>query len=232
MQKSMVLYIGNSNPKHVYSLYDHILLECNEIKDLGIILSSNLSCSPHCQSVVKKAFRVSNLILKCFHSKSFDLMIKAFLVYVRPILEYATVAWNPWLIKDIRLIENVQKRFTKRILSNKSLNYSERLHFLNIESLELRRIYFDLSMVYSIANSDILPFDDFFILNKNNTRKLHNFKLVVPKSTYDVRKYDFSNRVINVWNALPENIVTSQTSKQFMTGLKKIDLSGYLRGPL
>ena len=87
-------------------------------------------------------------------------------------------------------------------------------------------------MVYSIANSDILQFDDFFILNKNNTRKLHNFKLVVPKSTYDVRKYDFSNRVINVWNALPENIVTSQTSKQFMTGLKKIDLSGYLRGPL
>ena len=158
-------------------------------------------------------------------------MIKAFLVYVRPILEYATVAWNPWLIKDIRLIENVQKRFTKRILSNKSLKYSERLHILNIESFELRRIYFDLSMVYSIANSDILPFDDFFILNKNNTRKLHNFKLVVPKSTYDVRKYDFSNRVINVWNALPENIVTSQTSKQFMTGLKKIDLSGYLRGP-
>ena len=74
-------------------------------------------------------------------------MKKAFLVYVRPILMYSTVAWNHWLIKDIRLIENEQKRFTKRILSNKSLSYSERLNFLNIESLELRRIYFDLSMV-------------------------------------------------------------------------------------
>ena len=87
-------------------------------------------------------------------------------------------------------------------------------------------------MVYSTANSDILPFDDFFILNNNNTRKFDHFKIVVPKSKYGVRTYDFSNRVINVWNALPENIVTSQTSKQFMTGLKKIDLSGYLRGPL
>ena len=230
--KSSVLYIGKLNPKYTYNLSDTHLLECNNFKDLGIIVTSDMSNNAQCKYIAKKASSVSNLILKCFQSKNTDLLIRAFLVYVRPILEYATVAWNPWLLKDIRLIENVQKRFTKRIMRNKNLNYSERLKFLNVESLELRRIYFDLSMLYSIINFDVLPFDNFFELNKNATRRKHDFKLVIPKVYTNIRKYDFSNRIINIWNALPESIVNSPNSKHFLTGLKKTNLSGYLRGPI
>ena len=34
---------------------------------------------------------------------------------VRPILEYGNTVWAPCLIKNITRIENVQRRFTKRI---------------------------------------------------------------------------------------------------------------------
>jgi len=40
-------------------------------------------------------------------------------MYVRPILDYSSVLWNPFLIKDIKAIESVQRRFTKRLLGMK-----------------------------------------------------------------------------------------------------------------
>ena len=35
-----------------------------------------------------------NLIMKCFHSRDYKLLIKAFKAYVTPILEYGTVQLN------------------------------------------------------------------------------------------------------------------------------------------
>ena len=86
-------------------------------------------------------------------------------------------------------------------------------------------------MLYSIINFDVLPFDNFFELNKNATRRKHDFKLVIPKVYTNIRKYDFSNRIINIWNALPESIVNSPNSKQFLTGLKKLTFPVTFGGP-
>jgi len=43
------------------------------------------------------------------------MLVKAFKVYVRPILEYNSPVWSPSFVKDILLIESVQRKFTKRI---------------------------------------------------------------------------------------------------------------------
>ena len=40
---------------------------------------------------------------------------RAFLTYVRPLVEYNSVVWSPYRKGDILAIENVQRRFTKRI---------------------------------------------------------------------------------------------------------------------
>ena len=42
-------------------------------------------------------------------------LMMAFNTYDRPILEYATVVWSLVLRQDIRKLEVVQKRFTKRL---------------------------------------------------------------------------------------------------------------------
>jgi len=41
--------------------------------------------------------------------------MRAFIVYVRPIVEYCSVVWSHSLENDIELIEKVQRRFTKRL---------------------------------------------------------------------------------------------------------------------
>jgi hypothetical protein len=34
--------------------------------------------------------------------------------YVRPILEFGSVIWSPWVVKDKNLLEGVQWKFTKK----------------------------------------------------------------------------------------------------------------------
>ena len=40
---------------------------------------------------------------------------RAFLVYVRPIVEHNSVIWSPYTARDIDAVESVQRRFTKRL---------------------------------------------------------------------------------------------------------------------
>ena len=97
----------------------------------------------------------------------------AYTTYVRPIVEYATCLWSPDLIKNIKAIENVQRHFTKRIPALKNFSYAERLAALRLESLQYRRLKFDLIMYYKVLNN-LTPWDpsDFFTeyVNPHNTR--------------------------------------------------------------
>ena len=41
--------------------------------------------------------------------------MRAFITYVRPIVEYNSVVWSPSSAHDIDAVERVQRRFTKRL---------------------------------------------------------------------------------------------------------------------
>ena len=90
----------------------------------------------------------------------------AFLVYVRPIVEYNTIIWSPSTARGIDALESVQRRFTKRLLGFKYLPYCERLKRLNVPSLELRRHYTDLFWCYKIVFGLVnVKSDDFLALS-------------------------------------------------------------------
>jgi len=94
----------------------------------------------------KKVVYVSvraNLIHKCFISRDVFTLIRAFKVYVMPILEYASCTWSRHHILKIQQIEIVQRKFTKRLPGYASLCYKERLS-LDLDSLEMRRLRHDL----------------------------------------------------------------------------------------
>jgi hypothetical protein len=85
-------------------------------------------------------------------------MLQAFVTYIRPILEYNSVVWNPRLIHLTDLIENLLRNFSKRIPSLSSLSYPEQLALLDLEPLELRRLRFDLIYYFEVFNL-LTPFD-------------------------------------------------------------------------
>jgi len=53
------------------------------------------------------------LIRKCFVSKDVATLMRAFKTYVRPILKYASCVWSPTYTVAIKLIELVQRKFTR-----------------------------------------------------------------------------------------------------------------------
>ena len=86
--------------------------------------------------LVSKASSRVGTLFRGFISRKPILLRKAFVTYIRPILEYASNIWSPYLLKHVNLIEKVQRNFTKRIPSLSNLAYAERLAVLNLETLE------------------------------------------------------------------------------------------------
>ena len=83
--------------------------------------------SRHISEITTKAHQRANCIQRSFTSGDEDLLIRAFVVYVRPIVEYNSIIWSPHSKHDIDTVEKVQRRFTKRLRSLKHLSYDEQL---------------------------------------------------------------------------------------------------------
>ena len=43
----------------------------------------------------------------------------------------------------------------------------------------------------------------------------NRYKLDTHRTRYDLRKYFFTNRIVNVWNSLPDTVVMSELVNQF-----------------
>ena len=58
-------------------------------------------------------------------SRDIALLVRAFIVYVRPILEYNPVVWSPQTKGDIAVLENVQRRYTERLAGLRHFSYKQ-----------------------------------------------------------------------------------------------------------
>ena len=73
---------------------------------------------------------------------------------VRPHLEFRVTIWFPYKVKDIEVIEKVQKRATKQVKQIRRLCYSKRLKVLNLPTLHYRRHRADMIIeVYKILHN-------------------------------------------------------------------------------
>ena len=59
-------------------------------RDLGVIMTQSLSPSTHIETMVVEAHQRANLIHSSFVSRNPCLLVRAYLVYVRPLVEYIT----------------------------------------------------------------------------------------------------------------------------------------------
>ncbi len=103
--------------------------------------------------LVAKASRCAHAILKSFHYADFQLLARAYTIYIRPILEAASSVWSPHLKQDKVLVESVQRMYSRRLFLKCGLqqtSYEDRLKILNWCSLEHRRNHADLMLMYHI----------------------------------------------------------------------------------
>lgn len=230
-EKCFSFRVGSPSTLPPYQL-DGGALECRqEVRDLGVWFTSNLKSTTHCSKITAQAFRRLFIVRRCFARASAKTLIWAFKVFVRPLLEYASPAWSPYLLQDIDLLESVQRNFTRSLPGYRGLPAGERLRRSGLDPLELRRLYADLLLVYKITHQ-LLPLDfPFFELQSYTATRGHSWKLRHLGARLDCRKNFFAIRVVGPWNSLSENTVSSQSVSAFRRSLREHDLTHFLKRP-
>ena len=145
-----------------------------------------------------RASQRSALVLRSFTSHDPKPLTKAYCTYVRAIIEYGSSIWSPVYQSDIYnyiynyIYEFIHKHFTKRLYGLSDFNYIERLKRLDIDTLEKRRLYCDLTLCYKMIYShQTLVFTDYFIINNAKTRNNNNYKFKEQPSKVNIRSNFF-----------------------------------------
>src|SRR5664279_2358547 len=228
-KKCCVLHVNTTNQGCDYLLGTEQVAVVKYVKDLGIHIDSHLKFDSHITNIVARASTRANLIHKCFVSKDVLALNRAFVTYVRPLLEYTSCVWSPHLHKDIQRIESVQRRFTKRLPNMSYLDYNSRIKALGLENLELRRLQQDLIYTYKILFNNVsIDSAKLFKFWPNSSTRGHQWKLFPHYSRSDRRKYFFCNRVIAPWNSLKLTADCISSVAKFKSFIRATDLSSFL----
>ena len=144
-----VIHILPSKRKHIidssYTLHGQTLETVKEGKYLGVTISNNLTWTRHTENVIGKGNKTLAFLRRNFTDCTTQVKAVTYMytTMVRPTLEYETTVWDPYLQKDIKAVEHVQRR-AARYGPN---DYSTRtpgcvtgmVNKLQLESLETRR---------------------------------------------------------------------------------------------
>ena len=194
------------------------------MRDLGILYDSKLCFNEYIAEIVARAFQRVNLLFRSFISGNVLILTKAYITYVRPLLEYCTYLWSPYQHYLIEKIERVQRYFSRIVLFRSNLPYYTRLDVLKLETLEMRRIKFDFKLCYKIINGLCdLNFDKLFTFAPSAATRDHNFKLIKPHCKNNWLLNFYSSRVVSYWNSLPPNVVNASPFAIFVKKLNLVD---------
>ena len=158
---------------------------------------------------INKANQTMGMIRCAFTFMDEDMFVYLFKAFVHSLLEYANAVWNPHKAKDINAVESLQRRATKLIPNLKDLTYTERLQTLKLPTLIYRRTRGDMIETYKILkiyNENVTPV---IKLNAATTRG-NRLKMLWFRPNKDIRKFAFTNRIVNIWNKLPDDVVNAR----------------------
>ena len=207
-QKCTLLPISRSNnpTKNTYSLHGHILDSVSSAKYLGVTLTKNLSWDIHINNICKKANKTLGFLRRNLKIGSSKVKERAYKVFVRPILEYASTVWDPHTQEQIDQLEAVQRR-AARFVVNRYHNTSSvtcMLNALQWPSLQHRRRVARLAMMKKFLNEEAIFSMEKIKPAPHRSRRAHPQQLVQIQAKQKYRLASFLPNTIREWNALPE----------------------------
>ena len=195
----MVFGRGRGLTDEIYTINGCPLQSVSQIKDLGVVLDSNLSFKPHISMAVSKSLQMLGFIKRC--AKDFLNIPSIKLLFcslVRPHLDYCSCVWSPHYNVHIQAIERVQHKFL-RFISYKEHQISEEINYTNIENslnittLQVRRMHKDLTMFYNILHSNSFGPDLLSRINlhvpSRHTRLIQSFHIRPHRTNYGYHSF-------------------------------------------
>ena len=169
--------------QHDYRLNDHVLDIKDEHPYLGITLHKSLSWTSHISKISTKASQTFNFLRRNLRKCSASIKTSAYLTLVRPIMEYAVVAWDPHQCNNIQTLEEIQCRADCWVMNdyNRYSSVSDMLHNLNWQPLQLRHRISRLQMFYAaVHNTTALSIPQRFLQQVIQPETIINITILSP----------------------------------------------------
>ena len=146
---------------------------------------------------------------------------------VRSHLDYAASVYHPFTVKQIELLEAVQRRATRNLPGLKHMSYEDRLKTLNLPTLTYRRTRCDMIEMYKVINGlydkeccNFIPMWKKCAQRCSGRTNPHKIYPQRPKSK--LRQNCFSIRASKLWNTLPTLVTDAPTLNTFKNRLDKL----------
>ena len=190
-------------------------------KDLGVRVDRMLKFHDHTRNTANACNAVTTNLLSSTICRDPAFIMTTYKSLVQPILEYGCTVWNLGYLGDLRKLERIQRRWTREIRGFESLSYSERLRRLDLFSVKGRLLRADMILTWKIfAGKCAIRPSQVFVL-ASGERRGHSKKLYPTRAHLEIRRRFFSLRVVQPWNSLAEDTVSSLTLSAFKRNLHR-----------
>ena len=206
VNKFACIQFCNKEPTCANYTMNGISIPCSsQHKDLGIILTNNLSWGKHHEHILAKAYTKLSMVRRTFGPyTSIQTRKKLYTSLIQSQFLYGSQLWRPMFIKDIVTIEQLQRRASKFILQDYTSDYKSRLKSLHLLPLmmllELNDIMFLVNNLKNPSNSfDISNYVSF----SSTATRSGSLKLTHSRSISNSQRHFYFNRWTSLWNSLP-----------------------------
>ncbi len=234
-EKTEVIAFGNKDEVLKVNAYLDSMRQTtkNQVRNLGVILETDLSFSSHVKAVTKSAYyHLKNIArIRCFvSSQDLEKLVHAFITSRVDYCNGLLTGLPKKTIRQLQLIQNAAARILTRTRTSehitpvlRSLHWLPVLRSLHWLPVTFRIDFKVLLLVYKSLNG-LGPkyMSDMLTEYKPNRplRSLGSSQLEIPRVHTKQGESAFSYYAARSWNQLPEEIRCAKTLATFKSGLK------------
>ena len=194
----------------VYKIGSHELELVNSYSDLGVILDTKLTFTPHVTSIISDSRRLLGMLKRFGKGLSTAALIAVYTAFVRTKLEYASIVWNSIGKVNSDKLEAVQRNFIRYLCYVQNvifddISYNDLCVKFNLPTLEKRRNYFDLVFLHKSVNAifDCQPIFNLHIRSRS-TRQIRTFN--EPGGRVKFTQHSLFNRIPRLYNTFYQTL--------------------------
>ena len=170
---------------------------------MGIIVNNKGTFDEQIEYVCKQTTKLTGMVLRSFQTRDKETMLTLLKTIILSKVDFGSIVWAPHKIKDLRKIEQIQSRFTKKISGMKDLDYLERLKSLRLYSIQRRFERYSIIYTWKILHGlAVNP----GIEVKSTRISRQGLTLKIPKYTNPLREQSFLVKGPKLYNSLPKQI--------------------------
>ena len=200
----------------------------NSLKILGVTIDNELTYRVHISNMLKKVYAKIGALRRLKRLMPHNVSLSLYKAYLLPHLEYCSpllIGINKTLSSKL---ESASKYALKTLLHlGNYLDYDTILSLCDMQSLEHRRYYNSLALLYKCMNSNGPQYIKNFFQTRYTKYNLRSRGIDLEQPSYNNKFFhnSFTYKVSHLWNKLPAYIKTSSKFSDFSRNLKAFDFS-------